>query len=91
MRAAAACHLPVVHGDVEIPDVRVEYRDADGRTGRVDLELVTDAYHAGQIAAKRAAGFTLYSAHGGPGIHALGDSPRAGASSPDHLSSLLSL
>jgi hypothetical protein len=91
-RAAAACSLPVVNGHVEIPDVRVEYADAAGRSGRVDLELVTDAYHAGHIAAKRAAGFTLYSAGGGHGMHALGDpGPRAGASSPDFVSSLLSL
>jgi DNA-binding MarR family transcriptional regulator len=91
-KAAAACHLPMVNGHVEIPDVRVEYTTAAGTKGRVDLELVTDAYHAGQIAAKRAAGFTLYSAGGGNGMHALGEpGPRAGASSPDFISSLLTI
>jgi hypothetical protein len=91
-RAAAPCSLPVVNGHVEIPDVRVEYLTADGRSGRVDLELVTDAYHAGHIAGKRAAGFTLYSAVGGHGMYALGEpGPRAGASSPDFLSTLLSI
>jgi DNA-binding MarR family transcriptional regulator len=91
-RAATACQLPIVNGHVEIPDVRVEYTTAAGTKGRVDLELVTDAYHAGQIAAKRAAGFTLYSAGGGNGMHALGEpGPRAGASSPDFISSLLTI
>jgi hypothetical protein len=91
-RAAAACQLPLVNGHVEIPDVRIEYTAATGTEGRVDLELVTDAYHAGQVAAKRAAGFTLYSAGGGDGIHALGEpGPRSGASSLDFISSLLRL
>jgi hypothetical protein len=31
----------------------------------VDLEYVTDHYRGGQIAAKRAAGFTMYHEHGG--------------------------
>jgi hypothetical protein len=90
--AAASCGLPCVQGHVEIPDVRIEYVTSEGRSGRVDLELVTDAYHAGHIAAKRAAGFTLYSAGGGRGMHALGEpGPRAAAGSRDFVSSLLSL
>jgi hypothetical protein len=91
-RAAAECQLPVVNGHVEIPDVRIEYETAEGRTGRVDLELVTEAYRAGQVAAKRAAGFTLYSAGGRSGMHALGGTGKhAGARSPDLMSELLSL
>jgi hypothetical protein len=91
--AAHACHLPLINGHLEFPDVRIEYETATGERGRVDLELVTNAYHGGHLAGKQAAGFTLYSAHGSAarGIHALGSS---GGGVPGHeryISSLLSL
>jgi len=92
--AAHACHLPIIDGHVEFPDLRIEYETASGERGRVDLELVTSAYHGGHLAGKQAAGFTLYSAHGSAarGIHALGSSGGGGV--PGHeryISSLLSL
>ena len=91
---ARACHLPIIEGHVEFPDLRIEYETAAGERGRVDLELVTSAYHGGHLAGKQAAGFTLYSAGGsaGRGIHSLGGGGGGGA--PGHeryLSSLLSL
>jgi hypothetical protein len=76
--AAHTCHLPIVDGHIEFPDVRIEYDTAAGERGRVDLdldlELVTSAYHGGHVAGKQAAGFTLYSAGGSAarGIHSLG-------------------
>jgi hypothetical protein len=92
--AAHACHLPIIDGHVEFPDLRIEYETAAGDRGRVDLELVTSAYHGGHLAGRQAAGFTLYSAHGsaGRGIHALGASGGGGVCGHEHyLSSLLSL
>ena len=47
-----------------LPDVRIEYDTASGERSKVNLELTTDHYHAGQLAAKARAGFTLYSASG---------------------------
>ena len=95
--AATELDLPVVAGHVEFPDLRIEYDTAAGDRTRVDVELVTDAYRPGQIAAKQRAGFALYSAAGSArhGIAALGGHaglpPRAGASHDHSLSSLLSL
>ena len=54
--------LRVVDGHVQFPDIRVEYEQPDGRTGREDIELATEHYSSRQMAAKRAAGFTV---HGG--------------------------
>jgi len=75
--------------------VRVEYDMPGGRGGRVDLELVTAAYRGGAIAAKAAAGFTMYSAGGcaSRGIHSLGgsDGGRGTASNERWISGLLSL
>jgi hypothetical protein len=96
-QAAARLDLPVVAGHVEFPDLRLEYDTAMGDRTRVDVELVTDAYRPGQIAAKHAAGFTLYSAGGSSrlGIASLGG--QGGTSTHGHvsqdrfLSSLLSL
>ncbi len=69
--AAQACYLPIIDGHLEFPDLRIEYETAAGERGRVDLELVTSAYHGGRLAGKQAAGFTLYRAGGSAarGIH----------------------
>jgi len=61
---ATANHLSVVRGHIQFPDLRIEYENARGQSGRVDVELTTDHYKKGQIAAKAAAGFTLYSLGG---------------------------
>jgi hypothetical protein len=94
--AAARLSLPVVNGHVEFPDLRLEYDDPVLGQTRVDLELVSDAYHRGHVAAKQCAGFTLYSAGGDAarGIRSLGGSNGRGGSGhagPDLISSLLSL
>jgi hypothetical protein len=94
--AATRLSLPIVNGHVEFPDLRLEYDDPVRGQTRVDLELVSDAYHKGHVAAKQCAGFTLYSAGGDAarGIRSLGGSNGRGGSGhagPDLISSLLSL
>ena len=61
---ATANHLSVVRGHVQFPDLRIEYENTRGQGGRVDVELTTDHYKKSQIAAKAAAGFTIYSLGG---------------------------
>ena len=60
----AAAHdlgLHVVNEDhVLYPDAELDIEDADGRSGRVNVELVSDHYHAAAIAAKAGAGFALH-------------------------------
>jgi DNA-binding MarR family transcriptional regulator len=94
---AAAHHLPMVDGHVQLPDLRLEVDTAVGERTHVDLELTTEAYHAGQLRAKARAGFTMYRAVGAAGgagrlVRGAGSSGRgSSASSPDYISSLLSL
>jgi hypothetical protein len=61
--------LPFVDGKIQIPDARIEYdlpseaeQDASqgSRTGHVDIEILTAAYHAGHLRAKAQAGFRAY-------------------------------
>jgi hypothetical protein len=52
--------LPVVHGKVSFPDLRIEYATQENESARLDLELATRHYHAGHIAEKARAGFQLY-------------------------------
>ncbi len=94
--AATRVSLPVVDGHVEFPDLRIEYDDPVLGQTRVDLELVSDAYHKGHVAAKQRAGFALYSAGGDAarGIRSLGgsgSSGRGGTLVYLPISSLLSL
>ena len=53
--------LPLVHGRIVIPDLRIEYQSSDGELHHVDLELATRDYRPRALAAKAAAGFSLYS------------------------------
>ena len=58
---AAALHLPVSEsGAVLYPDVQLEYAEADGERGRVNIEVVTEEYRGSEIAAKAAAGFQMH-------------------------------
>jgi hypothetical protein len=57
---ARELHLPVIHGKVSFPDVRIEYANQDMEIARVDLELATGHYHAGHLAEKARAGFQIY-------------------------------
>ena len=60
----AAAHdlgLHVVNEDhVLYPDAQLDIEDADGVSGRVNVEIVSDHYHAAAIAAKAGAGFALH-------------------------------
>lgn len=59
---AQAHGVRVVNGRVVVPDLQIEYENAEGQLARVNLELATKHYRAGQLQAKAQAGFTLYAA-----------------------------
>ncbi len=63
-RVAERHRLRVVRGHIQIPDLRIQYSDEQGKLDRVSLELTTEHYSKGQLAAKAAAGFRLYSLGG---------------------------
>ena len=44
----------------EAPDAQLEIEDADGVSGRVNVEIASDHYHAAAIAAKAGAGFAMH-------------------------------
>lgn len=54
-------HLHAVNGKIPLPDLRIEYENAQGELSRVDLELATRHYRPRGLAAKARAGFSLYS------------------------------
>jgi DNA-binding MarR family transcriptional regulator len=57
---ARELQLPIVHGKVSFPDLRIEYTTQEMEIARVDLELATGHYHAGHLAEKARAGFQIY-------------------------------
>ena len=59
-QAAADLALPIKDGQVLYPDAQLEYTDAEGRTGRVNIEIATEHYRIGGIAAKARAGFQMH-------------------------------
>ena len=60
-RAADELGLPVdPEGRVLYPDLQIEYVDAAGRSGRVNVEVASDHYDAQQIGRKVAAGFRIH-------------------------------
>jgi hypothetical protein len=60
-RIAEKHGLSVVDGKIPVPDLRIEYHDANLEPQQVDLELATDHYRPRGLAAKAKAGFSLYS------------------------------
>jgi hypothetical protein len=63
--------LTAVQGRIVFPDLRIEYETRDLQAEKVDLELATGSYKAGQMRAKNAAGLKIYapdSAAGSPAI-----------------------
>ena len=58
--AAQELGLPVEGGRVMYPDAQLEIEDAEGRSGRVNVEIASDHYHAAAIAAKAGAGFAMH-------------------------------
>ena len=59
-QAAEDMGLPVGDGEVLYPDAQLEYTDIEGRTGRVNIEIATEHYRIGGIAAKASAGFQMH-------------------------------
>ena len=60
-RVARELGLPVDdEGRVLHPDAQIEYEDADGRTGRVNIEVASGNYSQETIKAKAAAGFAMH-------------------------------
>lgn len=49
-------------GKFHYPDARLEYVDAEGRTGGVDIEVTTEHYRSGTVRGKAAAGFAIHAA-----------------------------
>ena len=79
--AAQALDLPVEGGKVLYPDLQIEYADGEGALGRVNIEVATGNYRAGDIAAKAAAGFRMHGADAGARskiVAALGGGGRKG-------------
>ncbi|MYD14998.1 MAG: hypothetical protein F4X00_15500 [Gemmatimonadetes bacterium] len=59
-RIAHELGLPVDdEGSVLYPDAQIEYTDAEGRTGRVNVEAVSGDYREPAVRAKAAAGFAI--------------------------------
>ena len=42
------------------PDAQIEYVDAEGRSGRVNVEVASGHYRAGSVRAKASAGFRMH-------------------------------
>ena len=42
------------------PDAQIEYEDAEGRTGRVNIEVASGDYREPALRAKAAAGFAMH-------------------------------
>ena len=63
-QAAQELDLPVQDNQVVYPDAQIEYEDAAGRSGRANIEVVTDNYRVASIASKAQAGFALYGSAG---------------------------
>ena len=65
-RAADELGLPVDReGSVLYPDIQIEYVDAEGRTGRVNIEIATGTYRTSGVRSKAGAGFRMHAR--GPG------------------------
>jgi DNA-binding MarR family transcriptional regulator len=52
--------LEVIEGKIPLPDLRIEYETREGEIAKIDLELATEHYKAGQVAQKTRAGFKMY-------------------------------
>ena len=60
-RAARELGLPVLEtGQVLYPDAQVEYQGEGGDIGRVNIEIATEHYRSGDVAAKAGAGFAVH-------------------------------
>jgi hypothetical protein len=67
--------LPVINDQLALPDLRIEYTDAEGREQHRDIEVTTRHYRGAHRAAKMRSGFRLHDA----------GSPRAAVRDDHHL------
>ena len=58
--AATELGLPLQDTRVMYPDAQLDIEDAEGVSGRVNVEIASDHYHAAAIAAKAGAGFAMH-------------------------------
>lgn len=65
------------NGHVQIPDLRIEYEEPDGRHAVEHIEVVTPHYRGAHAAAKRAAGFSQFRSSG-PRVGGMSGSRRTG-------------
>ena len=63
-KAAQDLELPIQKGRVVYPDAQIEYQDSEGRSGRVNVEVASEHYRPGAIAAKARAGFQMHGSGG---------------------------
>jgi hypothetical protein len=61
-KIAQAHGIRVVNGRVVVPDLQIEYENAEGHLARINLEFATKNYRPAQLRVKAQAGFTLYAA-----------------------------
>ncbi len=52
--------LPYFNDEVHFPDLRIEYREADGRWDHDDIEVTTEHYRGGHAASVAQSGFSCY-------------------------------
>ena len=84
--AARELGLPIdPRGRVLLPDAQIEHTDRDGRSGRVNIEVVSDHYGASDIRSKGEAGFVLYAVAGAStkALRALAQGSTRGAAGRD--------
>jgi hypothetical protein len=60
-RIAERHGLQVIDGKIPLPDLRIEYENAELEPRHVDLDLVTRDYRPREVSEKARAGFSLYS------------------------------
>jgi len=60
-RIAERHGLQVIDGKIPLPDLRIEYENADLEQRHIDLDLVTRDYRPREVSDKARAGFALYS------------------------------
>ena len=64
-QAAQELGLPIAaDGHVVYPDAQLEYTDAGGEAGRVNIEVASEHYRQGTVADKVAAGFEIHASKG---------------------------
>ena len=60
IKTAQEFELPIRDGKIVYPDAQIEYLDAEGRSGRVNVEVASEHYSGKTIAAKAQAGFQMH-------------------------------